>query len=78
MQVICDNRGKILYYFGGWPGSIHDNRTCQSSKSFIYGDEYFADGEYLLSDSAYSVFKNIAQPFKKVSRETSLPLQKGA
>ena len=78
VQVICDDKGKILYYYGGWPGSTHDNRAWQSSKIFINGEEYFAEGEYLLADSAYSACKYIVQSYKKVCGESSLHPQKEA
>ena len=26
VQVICDNKCRITYFYGGWPGSVHDNR----------------------------------------------------
>ena len=40
--------------------------------------KYFAEGEYLLADSAYSACKYIVQSFKKVSGESSLHPQKEA
>ena len=25
--IVCDDKAKITYYYGGWPGSTHDNRV---------------------------------------------------
>ena len=25
VTIICDDRGKILYFYAGWPGTTHDN-----------------------------------------------------
>ena len=66
IQVICDDKGRITYYYGGWPGSIHDNRAWRNCKVFKKGKEFFADGEYILGDSAYSTCRYIVQTFKKL------------
>ena len=67
VQVICDDKGRITYFYGGWPGSTHDNRAWRNCKVFKDGILYFGDGEYLLGDSAYSACVYIVQSFKKVS-----------
>ena len=65
VQVICDDNRKITYYYGGWPGSTHDNRAWQNCKVFCNRQDYFSNGEYLLGDSAYSSCSVIIQSFKK-------------
>jgi hypothetical protein len=70
VQIICDDRGRIRYYYGGWPGSTHDNRAWRNSKVFLDVESYFQDGEYLLGDSAYSCSSVMVPTFK------SLPGQK--
>ena len=67
VQVICDDKGKITYFYGGWPGSTHDNRAWRNCKVYNNASLYFDDGEYLLADSAYSACLYIVQAFKKVS-----------
>lgn len=67
VQVICDDAGRITYFYAGWPGSTHDNRAWRNCKVYNNGLLYFGDGEYLLGDSAYSACLYIVQSFKKVS-----------
>ena len=50
VQIICDDKGKIRYYYSGWPGSTHDNRAWRNSKVFLNAQSYFENGEYLLGD----------------------------
>ena len=76
VQVICDNKCRITYFYGGWPGSVHDNRAWQNCKIFTDGDEFFGTGEYLVGDCAYSACKYMVQTFKKVSGSSSLPPEK--
>lgn len=65
VQVICDDRGKVTYLYGGWPGSTHDNRAWRNCKVFRNAEMYFVEGEYLLGDSAYSLSSIMVQAFKK-------------
>lgn len=67
VQVICDDKGKVTYFYGGWPGSTHDNRAWRNCKVFNDATTWFEEGEYLLADSAYSACLYIVQAFKKVS-----------
>ena len=67
VQIVCDDKGRITYFYGGWPGSVHDNRSWRNSKVFNNAQLFFGDGEYLLADSAYSACLYIVQSFKKVS-----------
>ena len=73
VQIICDDTGKIVYYYGGWPGSTYDNCAWRSCKIYINGSAYFDEGEYLLADSAWQY---IVQSFKKLSGESVLSQQK--
>ena len=50
MQVICDDKGRVIYIYGGWPGSTHDNRAWRNSDVFLNANDYFSEGEYLLGD----------------------------
>jgi hypothetical protein len=65
VQVVCDDRGKIQYFYGGWPGSTHDNRAWRNCKIYLNAGNYFGEGEYLLGDSAYSSSSIMVQAFKK-------------
>ena len=76
VQVICDHNARVLYYFGGWPGSVHDNRAWRSSKIFRDGKFYFENGEYLVGDSAYSACRFLVQSFKKLPGTSKLNPEK--
>jgi len=76
VQVVCDDNRRVLYTYGGWPSSTHDNRAWRNSDLFLEADDYFSEGEYLLGDSAYSACRYIVQNFKKVSGQSYLPPRK--
>ena len=57
IQAICDNRGKFLDVFVGWPGKSHDARAFRNSSIFNKlerGDALPPDC-FILGDSAYPV-----------------------
>ncbi len=66
VQVICDNKRKVLYYYGGWPGSVYDNRAWKNCRIFKSASTYFGEGEYLVGDCAYSKCNVMVQTFKKL------------
>ena len=66
VQVICDDKRKVLYYYGGWPGSVHDNRAWKNCRIFKSASTYFGEGEYLVGDCAYSKCNVMVQTFKKL------------
>ena len=72
VQVVCNHECKIQYLYGGWPGSTHDNRAWRNCKLYTKRDEYFDDGEYLLSDSAYLTCRCIVQSFKNIPGQLRL------
>lgn len=72
IQVICDDEKMIRYFYGGWPGSTHDNRSWRNSIIYKQPDRYFDGGEYLLGDSSYSSFRMMVQSFKKVSDSSNI------
>ena len=71
--IVCDDRAKITYIYGGWPGGTHDNRVWRNSKLQHRKEEYFANREYLLGDSAFSSGSIMVQPFKHSPGRPKLP-----
>lgn len=65
IMVVCNDKKKILYMYGGWPGSTHDNRVWRNSRLYRDKERFFTVGEYLAADSAYSKCPIIVQCFKK-------------
>ena len=72
VTIICDDRGRILYYYAGWPGTTHDNRVFKNCKVYKNFKEYFNKNEHLLGDSAYSNSRIMVQSFKKLKGNASL------
>ena len=66
VQVVCDQKCKVLYYYGGWPGSVHDNRAWKNCKLYKNQSTFFDTGEYLVGDCAYSACNVMVQTFKKL------------
>ena len=63
--TVCNNQGRITYYYAGWPGSTHDNRVLCNLKLYSKREDFFAPLEYILGDSAYSSSSVMVQAFKK-------------
>ena len=72
VMIVCDDRGRVIYYNAGWPGSTHDNRVFRNSNLFVKRGEYFSHQEYLLGDSAYSSSTVMVQSFKKEASNAEL------
>ena len=66
VQVVCDQKCNVLYYYGGWPGSVHDNRAWKNCKLYKNQSTFFDTGEYLVGDCAYSACNVMVQTFKKL------------
>jgi hypothetical protein len=54
VQLICDDRGRILYYIVGWPGSVFDATVLGQSAMGRRPADFFSNGEFLLADAGYS------------------------
>jgi hypothetical protein len=52
--VVCDDQCRVLYYYAGWPGSTHDNRSWRNCNLNLKEDKYFDDIEYIIGDSAFN------------------------
>ena len=76
VQVVCDHNCNILYYYGGWPGSVHDNRAWKNCKLYKSASTYFSQGEYLVGDCAYSACNVMVQTFKKLPGISNLCARK--
>ena len=74
--VVCDDRGRIIYYLAGWPGSTHDNRVFKSSNLYKERHERFAALEYIIGDSAFSNSSVMVPSFKKARNEVNLSRNK--
>ena len=76
VTIVCDDRGKIIYFYAGWPGTTHDNRVFRNSDLYKNYKNYFRKNEHLLGDSAYSNSRIMVQSFKKTKGTTNLTYEK--
>jgi hypothetical protein len=69
VQLVCDDRRKIIYYVLGWPGSvyiyIYDATVFGQSDLFKDPHAYFSALEYLLGDSGYCGTWFICTPYRQ-------------
>jgi hypothetical protein len=54
VQLICDDRGRIIYYIVGWPGSVFDATILGQSSIAMNPQQYFSNNEFLLADAGYA------------------------
>jgi hypothetical protein len=80
-----DHKQRIRHYLAGFPGTSHDIRIWEATDLFMNPDFYFAVGQYLLGDSAYSNGHTMVASYKKnllvklcltVMKGSTLKLQK--
>ncbi|KAI0995832.1 hypothetical protein K3495_g12349 [Podosphaera aphanis] len=63
-QIVCDCDKRIIALFTGWPGSCADSSLFQKMDISCDPQNYFSDGQYLLTDSAYALTKTTIPSFK--------------
>lgn len=62
--AICDDKRRIRYFATGIFGSAHDSRVFTETMG-VHPERYFADGEYILADSAYGCTHYMIPPYKR-------------
>ena len=70
--VVCDDQCHVTYYYAGWPGSTHDNRSWRNCKLNLTEADFFNDMEYIIGDSAFNPSKRMISTYKKPSGQVSL------
>lgn len=63
-QVVCDHRRRITTLHVGFPGSCADVTVFRAMDMCKNARHYFADGEYMLADSAYPITPTCVPLFK--------------
>jgi len=63
MQVVCDHNRKIIDFFAGYPGSVHDSRVFRNSPICNTLEEKCGP-YFLLGDSGYPLQTRLMTPFK--------------
>ena len=64
VQLVCDNKGRIIYYVIGWPGSVFDSTVFGESPLFQQPDKFFSEFQYILGDAGYGSTAFICTPFR--------------
>ena len=62
--AVCDSSTRFIYILAGWPNSQHDARVYASTNLQRHPENYFALGEYLLGDAAYTNSSHLVSPYK--------------
>jgi hypothetical protein len=64
VQLVCDDRRRIIYYTLGWPGSVSDSVAFGQSKLYQGASTSFSAGQYLLADAGYGGTWFMCTPYK--------------
>jgi hypothetical protein len=54
---VVDHSRRFISYDLGWPGSVTDVKMFKNSHLWIHRRQYFKNGEYILVDKGYHIFK---------------------
>jgi hypothetical protein len=65
LQLVCDDRRKILFFQSGWPGSVYDATVFGQSDVCLNPEQYFNPGEFLIADSGYGGMWYLCTPYRQ-------------
>jgi hypothetical protein len=65
LQLVCDDRRKIIFYQSGWPGSVYDATVFGQSDLSLHAPQYFSPGEFLIADAGYGGTWFICTPYRQ-------------
>ncbi len=65
VQLVCDDRRRIIYYQLGWPGSVFDSTVFGQSMLFLHPTDFFSLGEFLLADCGYRATYFVCTPYRQ-------------
>jgi hypothetical protein len=71
LQLVCDDRRRILFYQSGWPGSVYDATVFSQSHLSLHPEQYFSPGEFLIADAGYGGTSFLCTPYRQPA--ASLP-----
>ncbi len=74
--IVCDDERNITYFFGGHPGSAHDNRLWKECRMYNQSGDYFGHNEYLIGDAAFSKSNVMVATFKKSRGDAAMSSEK--
>lgn len=66
LYAVCDSSKRFIYILAGWPNFQHDARIHSSTNFQRHTQTYFAPGEYLLGNAAYTNTSHLVSPYKSL------------
>lgn len=64
-QAVADSENRILFWYVGPPGAVHDSRAYRQTPLHHKSNDYFSEGEFLIGDPGYSVNRHLITPFSR-------------
>ena len=64
VQIICDDKKRIIFILLGIAGSGYDNSVFEQSKMAQTPHRYFSPGEHLIADAGYASSWYLCVPYK--------------
>jgi hypothetical protein len=64
-QLVCDDKRKITFACIGWPGSVYDATCFKSTPLYRNPEQFFDDGQYLLTDSGYELTEQTLTTYRQ-------------
>ena len=68
-MIVCDYNKKIRHYLAGYPGCAHDNRVYNATGFVKCPNDYFAEMEHNIGDSAFQNSPFMVSSFRKAKGE---------
>lgn len=64
LQLICDDKRRIIFYVIGFPGSMYDGDVLSQSPLHKYPEDFLSMLEYIIADAGYGTFWWLCTPYK--------------
>jgi hypothetical protein len=65
VQLVCDDKRRIIYHQVGWPGSVYDATVFSNSHLYRNPAEYFSLHEFLLGDAGFAANFFMLTPYRQ-------------
>lgn len=64
VQLVCDDKRRIIYYQLGWPGSCFDGTIFGKSRIVQHPELFFSSMEFLLGDAGFAATWFLLTPYR--------------
>jgi hypothetical protein len=65
LQLVCDEKKRVIFYQTGWPGSVSDSTVFDESHLCKDPDRFFSLREFLLADAGFALKHFMCTPYKR-------------